>query len=384
MQLPDTGVVDVAIATPLSTNGRFIVDAHGKRVRLAGVNWYGASEDLGVPVGLDTVHRNLLAQLIAGLEFNSVRFPFSVWMTEQTAPVPDQYLAANPDLQGATPLQVYDACVESLTGAGLMVIPNCHLMDFGWCCADQDFNGLWFNDRWTEAKFTATWQEMVKRYASNPLVVGMDVKNEPRDATVGGHVLSPTWGPGDQTDFAAMYTTIGNVIHELNPHVLVICEGLGYATDLQGVTSHPVKLAQANKVVYSMHDYSWFHPQGQPAAAYAEAMNKAGGYILSEKIAPLWIGEFGDTVSSLAAAGSGSWWANIRAWLTSNDIDWCWWALNPLHGQSSDPGTTTVKYNWGQPEPYGLLDPDWANVVSPEVMTMLQAMVAPRTGPGVS
>jgi len=377
-------VVGVGIAAPLSTNGRFIVDAHGNRVRLAGVNWYGASEDLGVPVGLDKIHRNLLAQLIVGLQFNSVRFPFSAWMTGQTTAVPDQYLAANPDLSGATPLQVYDACVEALTAAGLMVIPNCHLLDFGWCCADQDGNGLWFNDRWAEETFTTTWQDMVKRYASNSLVVAMDVKNEPRPATVGGQVLSPTWGPGDQTDFAAMYTTIGNVIHELNPHVLVICEGLGYATQLEGVASHPVKLAQANKVVYSMHDYSWFHSQGQSQAAYAEQMNNAGGYLVTEKIAPLWIGEFGDTVSSLASQGSVSWWANIRAWLTDNDIDWCWWALNPTHGTSSEPGTSTIKYNWGQPEPYGLLAPDWANALSPDVMIMLQAMVAPRTGPGVS
>ena len=36
------------IEMPLSTKGRFIVDAHGRRVRLAGVNWYGFHEDLGV------------------------------------------------------------------------------------------------------------------------------------------------------------------------------------------------------------------------------------------------------------------------------------------------------------------------------------------------
>ncbi len=374
----------MAIATPLSTSGRFIVDAQGNRVRLAGVNWYGASEDLGVPAGLDTVHRDQLAETIAGFGFNSVRFPFSVWMTQQTAPVPDQYLAANSDLSGSTPLQVYDACITSLTGAGLMVIPNCHLLDFGWCCSDTDDNGLWFNDRWTAATFTSTWQEIVKRYASNPLVVGMDVKNEPRPATVGGKVLSPTWGPGDQTDFGAMYSTIGNVIHALNPHLLIICEGLGYATNLEGVASHPVKLAQPNKVVYSMHDYSWFHAQGQTAAAYAQAMNTAGGYVLSQNIAPLWIGEFGNTVSTLASSGSPSWWANIQAWLTAEDIDWCWWALNPTHGKSCDPGTTTIKYNWGQAEPYGLLAQDWTNPDSWAVITMLQAMTTPSTGPGVS
>ncbi|HMD25183.1 MAG TPA: hypothetical protein VKH61_13865, partial [Streptosporangiaceae bacterium] len=98
----------MTIATPLSTSGRFIVDAHGKRVRLAGVNWYGASEDMGVPVGLDCNDRNAIAELIAQQGFNCVRFPFSLWMTEQTLPVPDQYVAANRDLRGSTPMGVYD------------------------------------------------------------------------------------------------------------------------------------------------------------------------------------------------------------------------------------------------------------------------------------
>ena len=127
----------MAIATPLSTSGRFIVDANGKRIRLAGVNWYGASEDMGVPAGLDRIDRGTLAGLIAAQGFNSVRLPFSVWMTEQTAPVPQQFLTANPDLDGKTPLEVYDACVKALTDHGLIVIPNCHLLDFGWCCTQR-------------------------------------------------------------------------------------------------------------------------------------------------------------------------------------------------------------------------------------------------------
>ena len=125
------GVTVLAIATPLSTSGRFIVDAHGERVRLAGVNWYGASEDVGVPVGLDCTDLSALAELISAQGFNCVRFPFSLWMTEQTTPVADEYLLRNPGLQGSTPLEVYDACVKALTDQGLIVIPNCHLLDFG-------------------------------------------------------------------------------------------------------------------------------------------------------------------------------------------------------------------------------------------------------------
>ena len=69
--------------------------------------------------------------------------------------VPDRYLAANPDLRGSTPMQVYDACAAALTGAGLIVIPNRHMLFGGWCCAAEDNNGLWHNDDWPAAKFTA-------------------------------------------------------------------------------------------------------------------------------------------------------------------------------------------------------------------------------------
>ena len=110
----DPEVTGLEIAMPLSTSGRFIVDAHDRRVRLAGVNWYGFHEDLGVAPGLDRTDRQALARRIAGLGFDSVRLPFSLWMTGQTAPVADQYLAANPDLAGATPMEVYDACVQAL------------------------------------------------------------------------------------------------------------------------------------------------------------------------------------------------------------------------------------------------------------------------------
>jgi endoglucanase len=385
----------MAYTMPLSTSGRFIVDAKGNRVRLAGINWYGANEDFGLPPGLDRVNRQALAKTIAGYGFNCVRFPFSLWMIEQTAAVPAQYLAANTDLSGSTPMQVYDACVKALTDEGLIVIPNCHLLSSGWCCTATDNNGLWFNDDWPAAKFFSGWQAIATRYKSNPLVAAMDIKNEPRPATVGGTVVNPSWGTGNQSDFAAMYTQAGNLIHAINPHPLIICEGLSYACDLTGVAGHPVKLEEPDKVVYSMHDYSWFHTKSQTPAAYAAAMNKAGGYLLTEKIAPLWIGEFGNDTGSLAnfglapssdigSAASGVWWSNLKAWVTANDIDWCWWALNPHHGKATTPATNKLQYDWGDREPYGALAEDWNGVANPAVMTMLQEMIRPSTGPGVT
>jgi endoglucanase len=400
------------IAAPLSANGRFIVDAHGNRVRLAGVNWYGAHEDLGVAPGLDRTHRGTLAKTIVLHGFNSVRFPFSLWMTEQTAGVPDQYLAANPDLSGATPMQVYDACVQALTGAGLIVIPNCHMLDAGWCCSTDDGNGLWYNDRWPAAKFFSAWQAMAERYKSNPLVAGMDIMNEPRRARVGWRVRTPTWGTGGKTDVAAMYAEAGNLIHEINPDPLIICEGLNYAADLSAAAAHPVRLQRPGKVVYSLHDYSWFHPRGQSRAAYFDQMTKAGGYLLGGHgggidgvdgadgvgLAPLWIGEFGNGTGSLANFGlapsspggaaaadpSAVWWNSFEAWLTDADVDWCWWALNPTQPKGTIPVTNQHRSNWGDPESWGLLAPDWRGVANPGVLDILKSMIPPRTGPGVS
>jgi hypothetical protein len=117
-------------------------------------------------------------------------------------------------------------------------------------------------------------------------------------------------------------------------------------------------------------------------------MTRNGGYILADEIAPLWIGEFGGNASALAprtgTTPPGGWWGNVQAWLAEADVDWCWWAMNPTHGQSSAPGTSQIENHWDAPEPYGLLTPDWSGVGYPEVMTMLKAIMPPRTGPGVA
>jgi hypothetical protein len=706
----------MGIVPPLSASGRFIVDAAGSRVRLAGVNWYGAHEDHGVVSGLERTDRNTLARRIALLGFNSVRLPFSLWMTQQDTPVADQYLAANPDLAGATPIQVYDACVKALTDAGLAVIPNCHMLDPGWpvpestqiltrsgwkhvtevrpgehetlgyqdgellwtpithvrrrgsqrvvrfgsarwstvctpehrwltstafprnrkpvewgpvrgesavqawfskltprgiagarklvltgyaeggknecspdearvaawllsdgsvtwrrdnngvvayiaqsegkhvneirellareqacsseiidthsgyrvspvrrfriraayvrrlwddyglkggllpfvislsrearsawldawrkaegsrgevyqnpgskldaialtaflegylpqpivskrhsgvslvsgyqiengpncksifedagytdvwcpttelgswvardadghifvtgnCCSEEDASGLWFNDRWPAQRFFAIWRDLAARYRDNPLVAGLDILNEPRRTRMGWRVLTPTWGSRHKTDLAAMYTEAGNVIHEVSPDVLIICEGLGYAADLSGAASHPLQLDRPGKVVYSLHDYSWFHPGNQSRRAYLGQMHHNGGYLLRDGIAPLWLGEFGNDPRSLAnfvpapgGPAAAVWWANLQAWVTENDVDWCWWPLNPTQPQGTIPVTGRHRANWGDPEHWGLLTPDWRTVANPAVLEILREMIPPRTGPGV-
>ncbi|KAL2165513.1 hypothetical protein VTH06DRAFT_813, partial [Thermothelomyces fergusii] len=112
---------------PLHTRGRDVVDAHGRRFRLASVNWYGASDELMVPGGLDVRHRREIARTVRRLGFNSVRLPYSDEMVATNPRVDARLVAANPDLAGARALDVYVAVAEALTAEGVAVVVNNHI-----------------------------------------------------------------------------------------------------------------------------------------------------------------------------------------------------------------------------------------------------------------
>ena len=63
--------------------------------------------------------------------------------------------------------------------------------------------------------------------------------------------------------------------------------------DLTAAGAQPVTPAKPGKVVYSMHDYAWYHPSGQSQADYITSMNAKGGYLMTQGKAPVWVSEFG-------------------------------------------------------------------------------------------
>ena len=69
----------------------------------------------------------------------------------------DSRVSANPELEGKTAMEVFDATVEGLTNEGLIVILNNHNSKAGWCCSEQDGEGLWYThdypeDMWIDVK----------------------------------------------------------------------------------------------------------------------------------------------------------------------------------------------------------------------------------------
>ncbi|PYC69055.1 glycoside hydrolase [Streptomyces tateyamensis] len=370
---------------PLSTRGRYIVDAAGARFKLKGGNWSGAqgtwegSGDAGdpatnqagqvshnIPLGLDRAPLSEILRGFHGLGLNAIRLPFANALIHDTGTVPDAAVAANPQLRGLTPLQVYDAVVAALTGDGFAVILNNHTTSYRFCC------GLDGNERWNSGQSTQQWEAdwlfIVNRYKADKRVVGADLRNEVRRDTWD----NPNWGWYDSHDEYAAFEEAGNQILQADPDMLVIMEGINWEGIPSALFSHdrpmltPVAtlsntLIQSDKLVYSAHFYAYTGPANTGAGSgagatsdpryedftpeqLAQVVNQEALFVTQSGqhfTAPVWVSEFG-------AAGRGSTDSKEQAWfdhftdiLVKNDTDFAIW---PLVGWTD--GNGNPQDNW--------------------------------------
>lgn len=394
---------------PLSTQGRYIVDARGNRFRLKSANWDGAQgswtgsgsstdpanhhagqDSYGIPLGLD---RAPLPELLADfheLGINSIRLPFSNEMIHATAPVPDVAVAANPQLRGRTPLQIYDAVVAALTQDGFAVILNNHTNTSRWCC------GIDGNERWNSSQSTQQWTDdwvfMARRYATDSRVVGADLYNEVRRDVLD----DPNWGTGDGHDwYAAAQQAADRILTEANPNLLIVIEGINWTgIPVDGLphdrpTLTPVRtlshtLVDAHKLVYSAHFYGYTGPRHSGATGIGEThdaryqdltrdqlyqvLADQAFYVTTEGqhyTAPVWISEFGIGANETGTAPR-TWFGNITDYFADHDADFAYW---PLVGWEGHDDWALLRYDTAGRR-YGILDQgDWRATAWSHLMT---------------
>jgi len=353
----------------LSTAGNQIIDASGQDVRIASVGWNGNPGDISASV----------AQMAAD-GFNTIRVS---WV----------------DATLASDLTRLELIVAAASANSMKVIIDHHTDEAGTAgdgYGAQQHNGLWIDSgpgtdgtngvgvtgTVTAAQFKADWETVAKAFAGNATVIGFDVDNEPFVANNTG-ASTINWGQGGPTDIQAMYNTVGSAIETVDPGALIIAEGpqnwtgtllngqtgLASEGDLSLAQSKPVTLTVngqtvANKVVYSGHEY----PSpigGEPVdsgAAFIQQMNAAWGYLETNKVAPVWIGEMGGSLDG-SADSSGSGLANEQAWAST--------LVGYMNGQDGAQGGPTFSgtqqgvgsdwWNWGNNAgqyPDGTLNPD--------------------------
>lgn len=388
---------------PLSTRGRYIVDATGARFKLKAANWHGASgtwEGSGdknddtkshsgenshvLALGLQYVPIDEMLDSFEAIGINSIRLPFSNEMIHDTSVIPDDWIAANPQLKGKTPLEVYDAVVAALTARRFAVIINNHTNKSRWCCGVNDGNERW-NESQSEDAWIADWISMVQRYKSNPRVVGADLYNEVRRDLLN----DPNWGDYDAHDwYLAAHHAGDRILTEANKDILIVIEGINWfglpvdgfphgrpTLDPAHQLSHT--LVQPDKLVYSAHFYGYTGPNHSGATGIGETsdpryqdLSKADLFAVYNSSAafvalsddshfthPLWMSEFGSGIDTGDA--QKPWWFNTVEFLTTYDIDFSFW---PLVG-FSDSGNNWALQAWTRASPavrHGLLDfDDW-------------------------
>lgn len=340
------------VQLPLRTEGRNIVDARGTRVKLFSVNWYGASDEGMIPGGLEMQHRDVIAKTIRRLGFNSVRMPYSDEMVLTNPIVTGALIAANPDLQGLTALDIFAAVVRSLTDIGLFVVINNHITQARWCCDANVCDGLWKNDHWgpicrirqTEKSWIKNLETIMLPHVNDEYVIGADLRNEVRGIT--DKLLWNSW--------AAAAEKAAAHLHGLQPEWLMFVEGISSANDISGARLRPVKLTVSNKLVYSAHVYGWsgwgsLTPFWRRAyGSFAAEMEFNWGFLLSQDIAPVWIGELG--APRHPSKGDLNYWDNMITFLREKDVDFAYWAINPRKWANNErEGYSIVRDDWVTP-----------------------------------
>jgi hypothetical protein len=228
-------------------------------VRLRCINWYGAHMESFVAVGLDKRSCGAMADSIVSIGSNCVRIPLSVELVIHN-PTPNASAIAGlntSECNVSTALEVLDCQVRALTQRGLMVILNNHVSFAGWVGANEKVpQGLWHTPRFPTRDWVASLVALASRYRDNPLVVGIDIRNEIHDQD--GTVI--TWGRSNDTDsdWKAATVIADAAIREANPEVLVIVSGLCRSYDLRAMQDLQ---NYRSKYVFTTHVYTfswWF------------------------------------------------------------------------------------------------------------------------------
>ncbi|KAJ3365690.1 hypothetical protein HDU91_002106 [Kappamyces sp. JEL0680] len=372
-QTPNATRNGLAYQPPLHTMGNQILDSNMKPIHLHCTAWAGAHTQGYLTYGMELQPLAKNVDFIEQAGFNCVRLEFSAELVLKNAVVdPALLTTTNPQLAGLRAMDIYAAIVQEITSRGIMVILDFHTLDATWCCDQNDQNGAWFNDRWTEEQATQQLVAMVQRHADNPFVVGVDLRNEIRPNighfTVLGQNIPkidfyPNWGLGGKSDWAAAAERLGNAVLAVNSKLLCFVQGIfvfqpedltyllkggslqgiKIPQSLKSVKWRPINLNVANRVVYSTHDYDWHYlfDWSKPVSYedYRNAAEKNYGYVMDTY--PLWLGEIG-TSNDVNGVENNQHWQYLVRYITEKKFHWALWEFSGNERGHAVPNTFSI------------------------------------------
>ena len=382
------------------TQGVQILDGNGQAVRIAAVNWYGMETTYWVPAGLDFQPYTAIMDRVKSLGYNAIRLPFSNELIESN-PIVTQKVKANPEFLGRHALFVLDSLAGYAHRIGIKLILDDHVSR-----AQRDtkvnflIEPLWYTTGYPQSAWIRDWQALARRYKGNDAVIGFDLRNEPHTNGPGAWDLhayltrGATWGPyrvvdDPATDWRLAAERAGNAVLAINPHLLIIVEGIQlypdanvpggassywWGSNLAPARRYPVVLDVAHQLVYSPHDWGpwkWNMPWFRHVtyASIQRIWHDNWSFLLDNPdtpyAAPVWIGEFGTPtnnplgVDEQQPGNQATWFHLLLQFLSDNrEVGWGFWALNGTNARNSAANN-------------GILTPTWDAVASPALQADL-------------
>ncbi len=385
--------------------GSQLYTAWNQPVTLKAMNWFGFEYAPFVPDGLDHASLDSILASLRALGFNALRLTFAD-QTVESNPVVTAGLNANPQFRGLRSLDIMQRIIERAHDFGLRVVLVNSRSEAG--RGPELETGLWYTTQYPASAWMADWETLARRFRNDSAFVGADLRNEPH---ITGSVfdeqsyfrLGPLWGAYHgvyyhDRDWHYVAETLGDDLLAINPHLLIIVEGVQmyldpwkdkmvgglWGSNLEGVQYDPVVLSRPGQLVYSVHEYgpsmwqgNWFSPH-TTYASLSKRWNRLWGYLLSAQRAlqaPIFVGEFGTChqywacISSNQGWKQGFWFASFVRYLHAHpQVGWAYWALNP----QGPFHATDVDY-------YSLVSPNWRHYF-PLLTTALGPLLSEPSG----
>ena len=191
-------------------DGNRILDGSNREMRIAGVNWSGFETRRGIPGGLMLQDYRTILHTIKSQGYNTVRLPLSNEMAESPI-IPNEIAftsggkAINEDLRGLNSLEILDKIVAAAGSAGLKVILDDHRSEAG---DSAEASGLWYTPEYPEQAWISDWVMLARRYRDDSTVMGVDLRNEPHNATTTG----ACWDCGGARDWHLAAERAGDAV----------------------------------------------------------------------------------------------------------------------------------------------------------------------------
>ncbi|GAB0491820.1 hypothetical protein MMPV_003075 [Pyropia vietnamensis] len=317
--------------------------ANGKPFTFVGVNWFGFETDTALVHGLWTDQSmDSLLDKVASLGYNSLRVPLALdnFLANPVVTAYNGDVAANKELNGKRMLDALDMLVKKAADRHLLILLDLHRLEAAlW----PDPMGLWYNERYCEADVVAAWKALAQRYCASWNVVGADLLNEPHRAN---------WGSGvREDDWRLAAERLGNAVLDVCPRLLIFVEGVGnppstpivapiwafWGENLANACSHPVRLSNPQRLVYSPHVYGpsvsrmdYFADRNFPANLDA-VWEAHFGKVTSCSSTAMVIGEFGGNVDHDKDLQFQE---RFVGWMINRGVGGFVWALNPNSGDT--------------------------------------------------